>query len=246
MGNPMSATIGQRSLLQRMDSSNKDRNSDQNSDPSKKQPSSDRLKQLIRETCQHPKGSPQRQKGLTELIRLLTRQLWHTSAAYYPDALQQTWIYFCRNLCEATTGRVYDSEMATPVTWLNAYLKRRLQDFQIAENRDRATTISASSFTRREDNPLDPLDRLPAKPDIPPWLEQIKAWAESSRDLDEIHVSKHPKVTAKALILKRLPPETPWKTLSAEYGISVGTLSSFYQRQCLSKLRAYGKAQGYF
>ncbi|MGB3297457.1 MAG: sigma-70 family RNA polymerase sigma factor [Phormidesmis sp.] len=221
-------------------------NSDPHSDPTKKQPSADQIKQLIRETCQHPKGSPQRQKGLTELVRLLTRQLWHTSAAYYPDALQQTWIYFCRNLCSATTGRAYDPDIATPVTWLNAYLKRRLQDFQIAENRDRATTLSASSFSPREDGLLDPIDRLPARPDIPPWLEQIKAWAESSRDLDKIHVSKHPTVTAKALILKRLPPETPWKTLSAEYGISVGTLSSFYQRQCLSKLRAYGKAQGYF
>ncbi len=201
------------------------------------------LKQLVQETCQHPQGSLQRQRGLTQLIRLMACQLWHSSAAYYPDALQQTWIYFCRNLCEATTGRAYDPEVANPITWLNAYLKRRLQDFQIAENRDRATTISA--FSSGEDDPIDPIDRLPAPPDIPPWLAQIRTWAEESADLDQIHISQHPEVTAKVLILRRLPPETPWKELSAEYGISVGTLSSFYQRQCLSKLRDYGKAQGY-
>jgi hypothetical protein len=204
------------------------------------------IQQLITETCQHPKGSLQRQRGLTHLIRKLAGQLWHSSADYYADALQQTWIYFCRNLCEATTGRAYDPTVASPVTWLNAYLKRRLQDGQIEENRRRATTVSQSSSPYDgEDGPLDPIARLPAPPDVPPWLDQVKAWAQNNEDLETLHVSKHPNVTARVLILKRLPPETPWKTLSEEYGISVGTLSSFYQRQCLSKLRDYGKSQGY-
>ncbi|MEL6456311.1 MAG: sigma-70 family RNA polymerase sigma factor [Cyanobacteria bacterium J06623_5] len=209
----------------------------------------DPMLQLVEETCQQPKGSPARQRGLTKLIRDLTHQLWHTYDPYYADALQQTWIYFCRNLCEATTGRAYDPEVAKLTTWLNAYLKRRLQDFQIAENRQRATTISQSSLraTGDGDAPLDPIDRLPAPPDIPPWLEQVRYWAEADTDgsLGAIHISKHPHVTARLLILKRLPPETPWKDLSAEYGISVGTLSSFYQRQCLTRLREFGKAQGY-
>ena len=205
---------------------------------------------LVQETCGHPKGSPQRQRGLTKLIRSLNGQLWHTYDRYYADALQQTWVYFCRNLCEATTSRTaYDPEVAKISTWLNAYLKRRLQDFQIAENRQRATTISQSSLRSRDgDDALDPIDRLPAPPDIPPWLEQVRTWAESdpTGELQATHVSKHPNVTAQLLILKRLPPETAWKTLSADYGISVGTLSSFYQRQCLKRLRDYGKSQGFF
>lgn len=203
------------------------------------------LKQLVKAACQHPKGSLQRQRGLTQLIRRITPLLWRTPDAYYPDALQQTWIYFCRNLCEATTGKAYDSEVANPVTWLNAYLKRRLQDFRIAENRDRTTTVSQTAIST-PDGFLDPIDRLPAPPDIPPWLEQVKQWAKSNRTLEEIYISKHPEITVKALILKRLPPETPWKRLSQEYGVSVGTLSSFYQRQCLKQLREYGRSQGYF
>ena len=192
-------------------------------------------------------GSAERQRGLTQLIRHLTPQLWRTYDAYYADALQQTWIYFCRNLCEATTGRAYDPTVATVATWLNAYLRRRLQDFEIAENRKRAITVSQSSgFRANSDDALDPIDRLSAPPDVPPWLEQIRAWALSNPDLEKIHVGKHPQVTARLLILKRLPPETPWKNLAAEYGISIGTLSSFYQRQCLVKLREYGKSQGYF
>ncbi|MGB7087758.1 MAG: sigma-70 family RNA polymerase sigma factor [Phormidesmis sp.] len=208
----------------------------------------DKLLQLIRDTCQHPIGSAPRQRGLTKIIRILTPKLWRSPAAYYADALQQTWIYFCRNLCEATTGRAYDPDVANPVTWLNAYLKRRLQDFRIAETRKRATTVSRASARESSDgSPLDPIDRLPAQPDIPPLLEQVRAWAEADADgtLAQTHISKHPQVTAQLLILKRLPPETSWKALSADYGISVGTLSSFYQRQCLTRLRAFGQAQGY-
>ncbi len=235
----MGASTSQHTLLQCM-----------NSSPSgNSRRKSDQLLQLVQATCQHPPGSPQRQKGLTQLIRLLNQQLWHTSDAYYADALQQTWIYFCRNLCEATTGRAYDPEVASPVTWLNAYLKRRLQDFRIAENQKRATTISRSSArVSSEGDPVDPIDRLPAPPDIPPLLAQVRAWANADADgtLASLHIAKHTKVTAKLLILKRLPPETPWKILSAEHDISIGTLSSFYQRQCLPKLRDFGQSQGYF
>ena len=204
------------------------------------------LKQLVIETCKHPKGSAQRQRGMTQLVRLIGQRLWHTSDAYYADALQQTWIYFCRNLCEATTAKTaYDPEVASPVTWLNAYLKRRLQDFNIAQSRQRATRATVRTQGDISDN-LDPIDRLPAPPDIPPWLEQVKAWASDPNNADlDIHISKKPSVTARELILKRLPPETPWKQLAQEYGVSVGTLSSFYQRQCLEKLRQYGRSQGY-
>ena len=227
----------QNTLLARMSSKNDESNGN----------AAEQLVQLIQETCQHPAGSARRQRGMTKIIRTITPRLWHSSAAYYPDALQQTWIYFCRNLCEATTGRAYDPERANVVTWLNAYLKRRLQDFQIAENRQRATTISQASFKGGENGPLDPVDRLAAKPDIPPWLERVQAWAEAdeNKELTSVHIKGHPKITAQLLILKRLPPETPWKELSAEYRVSVGTLSSFYQRQCLDRLRKYGQAQGY-
>lgn len=214
--------------------------------------SSEPLAPLVRQTCAEPAGSPARQRGLTKIIRALNGKLWHTYDSFYPDALQQTWVYFCRNLCEATTSRVaYDPEIAKLTTWLNAYLKRRLQDFRIAEGKQRQTTVSSAALSTRsgeKGDVLDPIDRLPAPADIPPWLEQVRSWAEADVDgsLSKVHVAKHPEVTARVLILKRLPPETAWKEISAEYGISVGTLSSFYQRQCLKRLRTFGQAQGYF
>lgn len=211
--------------------------------------SPDPLLDLVKETCQHPAGSPQRQRGLTKLIKALTDQLWHTYDFYYPDALQQTWIYFCRNLCEATTARAYDPSQARLTTWLNAYLKRRLQDFQIDQNYRRANIQSqSSSLIRREDGTvMDPLDRIPAPPDIPPLLELVQNWAETDADntLKSIYIDQHPEVTAQALILRRLPPETAWKTLAEDYQLSIGTLSSFYNRQCKPRLREFGELQGY-
>ena len=243
----MCAFCASKALLQQMNkpSHSSTNPSDRASDESP-QPSADPLLPVVSETCAHPPGSAERQRGQTKLIRALSPQLWHTYDAYYPDALQQTWIYFCRNLCEATTAsRPYDPSSAKLSTWLNAYLRRRLQDFRIAQNKQRSQTVS--SYATQDDSVLSPVDRLPAPADIPPLLEQVQAWAETDADgsLRATHINKHPQVTAQLLILKRLPPETPWKTLSAEYGISVGTLSSFYQRQCLKRLREFGQAQGY-
>lgn len=213
---------------------------------------SEPLAQLVLATCAQPVGSPKRQRGMTQIVRALKGQLWHTHDPFYPDALQQTWVYFCRNLCEATTGKAYDPAVAKLATWLNAYLKHRLQDFRIAEHQQRATRLSNTRLSNTgahgDGDELDSVARLPAPADIPPWLDQVREWAEIDADssLRSLHVGKHPAVTAQALILKRLPPETPWKALSAEYGISIGTLSSFYQRQCLTRLRQFGQSQGYF
>ncbi|MBE9077569.1 sigma-70 family RNA polymerase sigma factor [Romeria aff. gracilis LEGE 07310] len=204
----------------------------------------ERVQTLIAEACRHPAGSPQRQRRLTQVIRLISGRLWKENTAYYQDALQQTWVYFCRNLCEATTGRAYDPEKANVVTWLNAYLKRRLQDGYIELQKQRAT-VASSPRASADGQPLDPVDMLPARPDVPPLLENVRAWAESDHQLTCIHLTDHPHITCQLLILKRLPPETPWKVLATELGVPIGTLSSFYQRQCLPLLREFGKSQGY-
>lgn len=203
---------------------------------------------LVAEACRHPVGSPQRQRNLTRIIRLISRQLWKENVPYYQDALQQTWIYFCQNLCEAKTGRAYDAERGNVITWLNSYLKRRLQDGYIEVQQQKARVASALSVGKDADSKqVDPVDMLPAQPDVPPLLEEVRTWAEKALDprLKSTYIANCPKATCQLLILKRLPPETPWKDLAVELGISIGTLSSFYQRQCLPLLREFGQSQGY-
>ena len=74
-----------------------------------------------------------------------------------------------------------------------------------------------------------------------------KQWAKTdpSGELQSIHIQGHPLVTCQVLILERLPPETSWKTMSAEFNISISTLTSFYRRQCIPRLRKFGESQGY-
>jgi hypothetical protein len=206
-----------------------------------------KLYQLITEACSHPVGSRERQKYLTQIIRFLDARLWYENIPYYEDALQQTWIYFCQNICEGKTGQPYDPDRASVVTWLNAYLKRRLQDFSIASQKEQARTSSNYIEIDKDNKSIDIVENIEAKPDLPSLLEEVKKWVETDpqKILRRIHLQNRPEINCQILILKRLPPPTAWKTLAQEFDVSSGTLSSFYQRQCLPQLREFGKSEGY-
>jgi hypothetical protein len=98
-----------------------------------------------------------------------------------------------------------------------------------------------------QEEALHPLDQVAAQPDVPPILEEVSRWAEAdvNGELQHIHIEGQPDVNCQTLILRRLPPETSWKDLAKEFGLSVSTLSSFYQRQCMPRLRKFGESQGY-
>lgn len=210
----------------------------------------ERLDSLVKEACRHRPGSRDRLTNLTKLIRLISPKLWKANTPYYEDALQQTWVYFCQNICEAHTGEAYDPDRSSAVTWLNVYLRRRLQDFYLETQKQQARTVSTAvlkagwGFSREN---TDLVEELAANPDIPPLLEAVAQWAKTDPggELRRLHINSHPEITARALILRRLPPETSWKELAAEFGVPASTLSSFYQRQCLPRLRKFGESEGY-
>lgn len=208
----------------------------------------ERLRQLVAETCKYKVDSIQRQQGLTQVVRLIVKsgKLWKENAPYYEDALQQTWLYLCRNLCEAATGDKYDPNRSSVITWLNAYLRRRLQDFrvQIQDNLQHLTTTQVHGI---DEPSSDAIAMLEAPPDIPPILETTRQWVETdpNGELRRTHIQGHPEVNCQVLLLQRLPPETSWEVLAAKYDLSVSTLSSFYRRQCLPRLRQFGESQGY-
>jgi hypothetical protein len=204
------------------------------------------LRELVERACSHPPGSAIRQKALTQIIRTIDRKLWREYTAGYEDALQQTWLYFCRNICEATTGERYNPDRASLITWLNNYLKRRLQDVQIGEHQARKDFVP-SQRQGEDGETIDVIDRQPAPADVPPILEELRAWAAADADgtLTSTHIKGHPQVNCQRLILRRLPPETSWEQLSKELGIAIPTLSAFYQRKCMPKLHNFGESEGY-
>ncbi|RCJ18166.1 hypothetical protein A6770_06200 [Nostoc minutum NIES-26] len=209
----------------------------------------EQLRCLVAQACGHSPGSPQRQKLLTQIIRLTSRRLWRESTPYYQDALQQTWLYFCRNVCEGLTGQIYDPSHGSVITWLNAYLKRRLQDFYLNQYREQVAIVTPKVRqlgSGRNSEIIDPVDNLPATPQAPPILENLEIWVKTDADgeLRSTHIKGHPEVNCQVLILKRLPPEVSWKELSEKFGLPIPTLSSFYQRQCLPRLRKFAELEG--
>ncbi|MEW6491722.1 MAG: sigma-70 family RNA polymerase sigma factor [Cyanobacteriota bacterium] len=212
--------------------------------------SEEQLHYLVEEACEHPSGSVQRQKNLTAVIRLISKKLWKENTPYYQDALQQTWLYFCQNICEGITGKPYDPNRSSIATWLNFYLKQRLHDFYIRKHKEEFRTAATPIEPLESGNTHSTLNRvetIPAKPDVPPLLEEVTTWVETDPEgeLRRIHITHHPEVTCQVLILRRLPPETSWKTLSQEFNLPISTLSSFYQHKCLPCLRKFGQSQGY-
>lgn len=208
------------------------------------------LRKLVQEACSHPPGSLRRQKNLTQIIRLVSNKLWKENTPYYQDALQQTWVYFCQNICESGTGERFDPDRSTVATWLNAYLRRRLQDFFIGGQKQQQTFVDLQARRSRSgevEETINPIETVAAEPDVPPILEAVRRWAEADAtgELRSTHIEGYPQVNCQMLILRRLPPETGWKELSAEVGLSVSTLSSFYQRQCMTRLRKFGESEGY-
>lgn len=209
------------------------------------------FRQLLEETCRHSPDSLERRRGLTKIIRMIVQsgKLWREETDYYEDALQKTWIYFCQNLCEATTARsAYDPAMGSVTTWLNAYLKRRLQDGRIQKSEEsKKRAFLPQSQDDSQEGMANPLENLAGNPDIPPLLEETYSWAEQdpTGELRQTHVKNRPDITAQILILRRLPPETSWEVLSQDLKASISTLSGFYQRKCLPLLCQFGQSQGY-
>ncbi|WP_299415421.1 sigma-70 family RNA polymerase sigma factor [Acaryochloris sp. IP29b_bin.148] len=210
-------------------------------------PLEDKLRQLVLEARQYPSGHLKRKQCLTKMVRLIeqSHKLWHEHTPYYEDALQQTWVYFCQNVCEAGTGEQYDPNRSSVITWLNRYLKWRLQDFRIDQQKRlaRCTSAMPSAMGRT----TDVTDNIAAPPDTPPILETTHHWivTDPEGELRSIYIQNRPDVNCQTLLLRRLPPEQSWEKISEEFGLPISTLSSFYQRQCIPRLRNFGQSQGY-
>ncbi|MFM7407669.1 MAG: sigma-70 family RNA polymerase sigma factor [Cuspidothrix sp.] len=206
-----------------------------------------KILQLIQETCQHSRDSIARQKGLNQIILLIQKTgklLRGTGTPDAEEALQETWWYFCRNLCEATSAKEpYNPEKSSVITWINNYFSYRLKDKQISYYEQK----SKFDFFLEKNDHLYPANLIPAPTQPRPILNEIKEWLRKNySELKRIHIRDHPDVNCYILISRRLPPETYWIDLSVEFGIPVATLSNFYQRQCFPRLLNFGKSQAYF
>jgi hypothetical protein len=201
------------------------------------------LQQWAMAAGQHPLGSLERQRLLTQLVSAAQQsgKLWRgdqrddRARDDYSEALQKTWLYICRNI------NVYDPSKAGVMTWINGYLKWRLKDIEIA--RAKAQKDQAPIYDQ-DDN--DPISQIPALPAPSTLLTDLQAWLDQDApQLQRIHVKQRPDLHSQWLIAQRLLLECPWKDLAATTKCPIPTLSNFYQKKCMPLLRQFLKDQGY-
>jgi hypothetical protein len=199
------------------------------------------LEQLAIEICQEPLGSPMRQRKLTVMIKALSQALWKENSPYYGDALQDTYAFLCRRLCD-----LYDSEKALVKTWLNNHLKWRLFSLkqEASEEAKKRIYMPASP-----EEGLDPIANLPA-PALPEYsiVDATRDWLleDKTGELRSVHMLNRPDINVQSISLRRLPPpeETSWAKLATEYRSTIPGLSAFYQRKCVPRLRKFLEDEG--
>ncbi len=203
------------------------------------------LNALIAEACQYPIGTVQRQQLLTQIISRIQKsgKIWKGGAMVgehsiddYHEALQQTWLYLCRNL------NAYDPRKASITTWLNHYLRYRLLDIyqQRQQEHLRSQPFYSRSANDSDTDLIDPIDRIPSPPPPSTLLEDLTQWIHANATLlKKKHVQHRSDINCYVLILHRLPPETAWNELAQSLNTSISTLSNFYHRECLPRLRQF-------
>lgn len=204
----------------------------------------EQLNQLATEVCQHPRGSLKHQQLLSQLIFQMQQsgKIWlggDLIPQYYEDGLQQTWLWFCKNIHK------YDASQANVITWFNSHLKFRLLDIRQEIAKDKKTRITKSKH--EELNFIDPIDNLPAPSKPQPILEETLEWVETQgSELRSLHVRESPHINCQVLFQHKLPPDAKtWRELAEKFGRRESTLNHFYNHKCLPCLLAFGRAQGY-
>ncbi len=144
--------------------------------------------------------------------------------------------YFYRHYGE------YDPAIAQVATWLNFRLKNEFKTQQAKFHKCAEQTIQT---TDPEDDSRD-LFAMMVSPSYGSQAklmkEEIEHWIAEDRELQTITIKNRPEITAQGLLQKRFVEEGEWSTLARDYGTSIATLSSFYERQCRTRLIQFVEA----
>jgi DNA-directed RNA polymerase specialized sigma24 family protein len=193
------------------------------------------LKRLAIAAQNYPPDSELRHYALGELveaIRLSGRLCRPQRGRFYPqyydliydEAVNRTLIYVCQKI------ETYEPERGNKkfMNWVNFRLER---------------TFIETGYEFREPRHMDlpslaQLETMVQSQESASLLERICEYLEEDADnlFKQAHIRNRPDANFSAITLARLAGKT-WEEISAELGIAVPTLSSFFQRHC-QKFRA--------
>ena len=190
-----------------------------------------RLKQLAIEAQRHPPKSLPRQEALAALLiaiqqsgKLVRPRQGQFQGFYediYAEALQRLFAFICEQIDR------YDPSKEV-LQWSNFLLRQR---FFIEASREILPLVQNGNRQARQtllDLDWNHLSETPPQPSL---SEEIKQCLEEDPEgvFQVTHVANQPKVNFEFLAIQRISGYT-WEETSAEVGIKVPSLSSFYER----------------
>ena len=208
--------------------------------------------ELVTEACKHPVGF-QRSRFLNKLIREIIRsgKLWTDNTPHYEEALQKTWIYLSRNLCEATTAKEpYNPQISQITTWLNPYLKKRLLDCYLKQQQERIRYIQNPMISLEELSNGDDIkynENLRANPDVSFYLDELLEWIETdpNDELKSRHVRGKPEINCQVLLQRKCLYGQTLQEIAKELGCAHSTLYQLLNNDCRHLLQKFSENQGY-
>lgn len=192
----------------------------------------EQLKDLALVAQRQPQGTKERRIALTQLVNAIWQsgRLCHPyrgqfQTVYediYDEAVQSLFFYICQN----DNIRNYDLERASVMAWVNMLLQRRFFPEAIPK------IIGQKNETHLENFDLEALKSSESLS----LFEQVRQCLEDDPEglFRNEHIKEHPEANFQAIAIRRYSGVS-WKEISAEWGIGLKSLNTFYQR-CLKKL----------
>lgn len=188
----------------------------------------DNLSKIQRTLCQR--------ELLSQAIALIekSKKLWQNYEEQYADAYREAWLkmleYFYRHYAD------YDPNKAQVTTWLNFRLKNEFHT-QRAKLYQQSQRQAQPTEADQDNDDLLAMMESPSYGNAAKLMnEGIANWIENDVELQEITIKNQPEITAKFLLKERFVKETEWGKIAKKSGLSVATLSSFYERKCRTRL----------
>jgi hypothetical protein len=226
------------------------------------------LNQLIQEICHNSLESCQSRKAINKLLLELQHLpgLYKSSHPDYLDALNQTWLWVIKNICEQFKLDVNSIEKRL-TTWINSTLKWRIKDLYIKYYKDQKMTDTLDKYVGNEDITTlleflaDNGITTPARNDLDFLIDEIERQEKENisqkiedyinNDPEQLLTNCHPKhnpqancqILSQRLLLKEPPDKM--SHLATDLNINNQTLNSHFKRNCLKQLQTIAKQLGY-
>lgn len=222
------------------------------------------LRQLIHEACQHSERSSERRRLANRIIYKMQQsgQIKLQGSDHYEEALQQTWIWFGKKICEFDPEKARNPEASTVIGWFKSTLRLRVRHRSNPAPPPLSTSqpFSDESKTTLEDS-LEGKEPSPEEfAEARELLEKIRTWLQAEKQkkkLQRMHVPKHAEANCYELAMKRLPTwddqsqqfldGKTWEQIVQELDVLDGEdreqllrrVRRFYRNRCLRCLRDF-------